>query len=98
MPLSYQLLSYYHMTSVCARTHTHTHLYRQETGEVYAIDLGGTNFRVMYAKLGMEQSSVVRVRACVCVCVCVCVSVCVRMRRACACVHVRACVQLCNIC
>lgn len=40
-----------------ARAHL-TH--RQETGDVYAIDLGGTNFRCMHAKLGAGLSEVVR--------------------------------------
>lgn len=33
---------------------------RQETGDVYAIDLGGTNFRVMHVRLGTGLSEVVR--------------------------------------
>jgi hexokinase len=33
---------------------------RHETGDVFAIDLGGTNFRVMHIVLSDEQSVVVR--------------------------------------
>jgi hexokinase len=33
---------------------------RHESGDVFAIDLGGTNFRVMHIVLSDEQSVVVR--------------------------------------
>ena len=33
---------------------------RHESGEYYAIDLGGTNLRVLYARLGSEPKTVVR--------------------------------------
>lgn len=36
---------------------------RHESGEYYAIDLGGTNLRVLYARLGQEPKSVVGCRA-----------------------------------
>ena len=32
---------------------------RHESGEYYAIDLGGTNLRVLYARLGSEPKTVV---------------------------------------
>ena len=32
---------------------------RHESGEYYAIDLGGTNLRVLYVRLGAQPKSVV---------------------------------------
>ena len=51
----------------------------KETGSYLALDLGGTNFRVL------------KVCVCVCACVCVCVCVCVYVCVVCVC----ACVVLC---
>jgi len=36
---------------------------RHESGEFYAIDVGGTNLRVLYARLGPDPKSVVGHRA-----------------------------------
>jgi hexokinase len=34
-------------------------LCRHETGEIFAVDIGGTNFRVIYVKLSDEKGLVV---------------------------------------
>ncbi len=41
---------------------------RDEEGEFFAIDLGGTNLRVAYVKLGVEKGSTVRWAGCLSSC------------------------------
>ncbi len=38
-------------------------LCREELGEYFAVDIGGTNYRVIYVKLSPEKSKVVRTAA-----------------------------------
>lgn len=52
-------LKEYHTTSPMEGECNSGNECRHESGEYYAIDVGGTNLRVLYARLGQEPKSVV---------------------------------------